>query len=63
MINTEEIIKQLFDQRSQLLAIIERRIAAGNMIGELRTEIDKIDKIDGIILRLLTEERLSQPKK
>lgn len=43
MINTEEIIKQLFDQRSQLLAIIERRIAAGNMIGELRTEIDKID--------------------
>lgn len=52
MINTEEIIKQLFN--------IERRIAAGNMIGELRTEIDKID---GIIQRLLTEERLSQPKK
>lgn len=60
MINIEEIIKQLFDQRSQLLAIIERRIAAGNMIGELRIEIDKID---GIIQRLLTEERQSQPKK
>lgn len=60
MINTGEIIKQLFDQRSQLLAIIERRIAAGNMIGELRAEIDKID---GTIQRLLTEERLSQPKK
>lgn len=60
MINTGEIIKQLFDQRSQLLAIIERRIAAGNMIGKLRAEIDKID---GTIQRLLTEERLSQPKK
>lgn len=60
MINTDEIIKQLFDQRSQLLAIIERRIAAGNMIGELGAEIDKID---GTIQRLLTEERLSQPKK
>lgn len=43
MINKDEFVTQLFDQRSQLLAIIERRIAAGNMIGELRTEIDKID--------------------
>lgn len=60
MINTEEIIKQLFDQRSQLLAIFERRIAAGNMVGEIRTEIDKIDRI---IQQLLTEERLSQSKK
>lgn len=60
MINTEEIIKQLFDQRSQLLAMLERRINGGGPVIDIRIEIDKVDKM---IERLLSDDLAAQLKK
>ena len=60
MINTEEIIKQLFDQRSQLLAMLERRINGGGPVIDIRIEIDKVDKM---IDRLLSDDLAAQLKK
>lgn len=60
MINTEEIIKQLFDQRSQLLAMLERRINGDGPVIDIRIEIDKVDKM---IERLLADEMAIQSKK
>lgn len=60
MINTGEIIKQLFDQRRQLLAMLERRLNGGGQVVDIRIEIDKIDKM---IERLLADELAIQSKK
>ena len=60
LIDQNEIIKQLFDQRSQLLAMFERRMNVGGVLIDIRTEIDKIDRM---IEKLLTDERMQQSKK
>lgn len=60
MINKDEFVTQLFDQRSQLLAILERRINAGGPVIDIRIEIDKVDKM---IERLLADEMAIQSKK
>ena len=55
MINKDELVTQLFDQRSQLLAILERRLNGGSAVVDIRIEIDKVDKM---IERLLVDERM-----
>lgn len=60
MINKDEFVTQLFDQRSQLLAMLERRLNGGGQVVDIRIEIDKIDKI---IERLLVDELAIQSKK
>ena len=45
MINKDEFVTQLFDQRSQLLAMLERRINGGGPVIDIRIEIDKVDKM------------------
>lgn len=60
MINKDEFVTQLFDQRSQLLAMLERRLNGGGQVVDIRIEIDKIDKI---IERLLADELAIQSKK
>lgn len=60
MINKDEFVTQLFDQRSQLLAILERRINAGGPVIDIRIEIDKVDKM---IERLLSDDLAAQLKK
>lgn len=60
MIDQNEIIKQLFDQRSQLLAMLERRISGGGVVIDIRSEIEKIDRM---IEKLLADERIQQTKK
>ena len=60
MIDQNEIIKQLFDQRSKLLAMLERRISGGGVVVDIRFEIEKIDRM---IEKLLTDERMQQSKK
>lgn len=60
LIDQNEIIKQLFDQRSQLLAMFERRMNTGGVVVDIRSEIDKIDRM---IEKLLTDERMQQSKK
>lgn len=41
MIDQNEIIKQLFDQRSQLLAMLERKISDVGVVIDIRSEIEK----------------------
>lgn len=60
MINKDEFVTQLFDQRSQLLAMLERRLNGGGQVVDIRIEIDKIDKM---IERLLADELAIQSKK
>lgn len=60
LIDQNEIIKQLFDQRSQLLAMLERRISGGGIVVDIRSEIEKVDRM---IEKLLTDERIQQSKK
>lgn len=60
MINKDEFVTQLFDQRSQLLAMLERRLNGGGQVVDIRIEIDKIDKM---IERLLADEMAIQSKK
>ena len=60
MINKDEFVTQLFDQRSQLLAMLERRINCGGPVIDIRIEIDKVDKM---IERLLADEMAIQSKK
>ena len=60
MINKDEFVAQLFDQRSQLLAMLERRLNGGGQVVDIRIEIDKIDKM---IERLLADEMAIQSKK
>lgn len=60
MINKDELVTQLFDQRSQLLAMLERRINGGGPVIDIRVEIDKVDKM---IERLLADEMAIQSKK
>ena len=60
MINKDEFLTQLFDQRSQLLAMLERRLNGGGQVVDIRIEIDKIYKM---IERLLADELAIQSKK
>nr|DAP54913.1 MAG TPA: hypothetical protein [Caudoviricetes sp.] len=60
MIDQNEIIKQLFDQRSQLLAMFERRMNTGGVLIDIRSEIEKVDRM---IEKLLADERMQQTKK
>lgn len=60
MINKDEFVTQLFDQRSQLLAMLERRLNGGGPVIDIRIEIDKVDKM---IERLLADEMAIQSKK
>ena len=60
MINKDELVAQLFDQRSQLLAMLERRINGGGPVIDIRIEIDKVDKM---IERLLSDDLAAQIKK
>lgn len=60
MINKDEFITQLFDQRSQLLAMLERRINGGGPVIDIRIEIDKVDKM---IERLLSDDLAARLKK
>lgn len=60
MINKDEFVTQLFDQRSQLLAMLERRLNGGGQVVDIRIEIDKVDKM---IERLLADELAIQSKK
>lgn len=60
MINKDELVTQLFDQRSQLLAMLERRINGGGPVIDIRIEIDKVDKM---IERLLSDDLAAQLKK
>lgn len=60
MINKDELVTQLFDQRSQLLAMLERRIKGGGPVIDIRIEIDKVDKM---IERLLSDDLAAQLKK
>ena len=60
MINKDEFIAQLFAQRSQLLAMLERRINGGGPVIDIRIEIDKVDKM---IERLLSDDLAAQLKK
>lgn len=60
MINKDEFVTQLFGQRSQLLAMLERRLNGGGQVVDIRIEIDKIDKM---IERLLADELAIQSKK
>ena len=54
------MVTQLFDQRSQLLAMLERRINGGGPVIDIRIEIDKVDKM---IERLLSDDLAAQLKK
>lgn len=60
LIDQNEVIKQLFNQRSQLLAMLERRISGGGIVVDIRSEIEKTDRM---IEKLLTDERMQQSKK
>lgn len=60
MINKDELVTQLFDQRSQLLAMLERRLNGGGAVIDIRIEIDKVDKM---IEKLLADELASNLKK
>lgn len=60
MINKDELVTQLFDQRSQLLAMLERRLNGGGVVIDIRIEIDKVDKM---IEKLLADELASNLKK
>ena len=59
LIDQNEIIKQLFDQRSKLLAMLEPRVNSGAVI-DIRVEIDKVDRR---IEKILADERMQQTKK
>lgn len=59
MINKDELVTQLFDQRSQLLAMLERRINGGGPVIDIRIEIDKVDKM---IEQLLSDDLAAQLK-
>lgn len=59
LIDQNEIIKQLFDQRSKLLAMLEPRVNSGAVI-DIRVEIDKVDRM---IEKILADEWMQQTKK